>query len=50
MYAKMISTYTEMKTVTKFWIDEIASTIRSHPPMRPISAQTSRFLCVFRPG
>ena len=36
MYAKMISTYTEMKTVMKFWIDEIASTIRSHPPMAAV--------------
>jgi hypothetical protein len=44
MYAKMISTYTEMKTLTKFWIDEIASAIRSHPPIRRISAQESSFL------
>jgi len=44
MYAKMISTYTEMNTVMKFWIDEIASAIRSHPPMRRISAQESSFL------
>jgi hypothetical protein len=44
MYAKMIRTYTEMKTLTKFWIDEIASAIRSHPPMRPISVLRRLFL------
>jgi hypothetical protein len=32
----MISTYTEMKTVTNRSIDVIASTIRSHPPMTAV--------------